>query len=496
MLSKDWFKNHSPSQSLPDMPERILQIGEGNFLRGFVDWLIHQLMKQNRFHGKVVIVAPRPSGAKKIQALNAQDGLYTVWLRGMEGNAIVDGKEIIQSVSRALNPYEQWDEFLQCARNPQIDIVTSNTTEAGLSYTKEVYDQSRCPNTYPAKLTAYLYERYLAFQGNEAYGLDVIPCELVENNGYLLRELVIQCAKDWELPVSFLDWVTRHNCFYNTLVDSIVTGFSTDSMTGQSNEMGYDDQLGIIREPYYLWVIQGCERLQAKLDFPAAGLNVRYVDDVSPFRLIKVRILNGAHTALAGLSFLAQMQTVKEAVSDLVIGAFVQELIGSEIIPALVIQAVPEVEAQHFARDVFERFSNPLLRHEIVSLQLNGLSKIKVRLLPTLMDYIQLKGELPKLLTLAIAGQLLFYKNAHDLSARWVIQDNPAHVHAVQEAWKLEETEGLLAGVKGILSLVEVWGQDLRVVEGLTELIVEDIQALRKGILSAVDARLPEQIGR
>ena len=496
LLSHEWLREHGVSIASEELPERILQIGEGNFLRGFVDWLLYQLMKNNKFQGKVVIATPLPSGAKKIQEINDQEGLYTVWLRGLEEGVVVDRKEIMQSVSRGIDPYEQWEDFLQCARNPQIDIVISNTTEAGLSYTREPYDRQACPTTYPAKLTAYLYERFLAFNGSDAHGLDVVPCELVENNGDLLRELVLQCAKDWELPREFRNWVSLHSHFYNTLVDSIVTGFTTDGLAEDSRDVAYDDRLGIIREPFYLWVIQGHPRLKNKLDFPSLGLNVRYVEDVAPFRLIKVRILNGTHTALAGLSYLARIETVKEAVTGEVMGRFVRELMQREIIPALAAQSVAEAEAQSFAEAVLERFSNPLLRHEIESLQLNGLSKIRVRLLPTMMDYLRLNRDLPKLMVMAIAGQLLYYKNADDPAEEWVIRDDETHVRAVRSAWELERTEGLRASVARILSLVEVWDQDLSRVEGMTDLIEQSIRALRGGVLQALSAGVQEQVGR
>ncbi len=486
LLTQQWIREHDVSLNIEALPERILQIGEGNFLRGFVDWLIHQLIKNKQYDGRVVVSTPLPMGAKKIQEINEQDGLYTVWLRGLQNGEVLDSREIVQSISRGIDPYTQWGEFLQCARNPQIDIVISNTTEAGLAYSYESYQKNTCPTSYPAKLTAYLYERFQAFAGDEASGLDIVPCELVENNGDLLRDFVLRCARDWQLSLEFQNWVENHNYFYNTLVDSIVTGFTTSGLDAGDHDMKYEDKLGIIREPFYLWVIQGESRLQKKLDFASLGLNVRYEQDVAPFRLIKVRILNGTHTALAGLSFLAQIETVKMAVTDDVMGKFVRELLSKEIIPALSVQSVPESEAQIFAEAVLERFSNPLLRHEIVTLQLNGLSKIRVRLLPTMMDFIHATGKLPSLLIMAIAGQLLYYKNADEPSNHWVIHDDENQVRAVQEAWSLESTQGLHASLTQILSLDEVWGQDLSAIPSLVDLLEQAVIALRTGVLPAL----------
>ena len=485
-LSQQWIREHDVSLNIEELPERILQIGEGNFLRGFVDWLIHQLIKNKQYDGRVVVSTPRPMGAKKIQAINEQDGLYTVWLRGLQNGEVVDSREIVQSISRGIDPYTQWDEFLQCARNPQIDIVISNTTEAGLAYSPEPDQRDICPTSYPARLTAYLYERYQAFAGAKTSGLDIVPCELVENNGDLLRDLVLQCASYWKLSLEFKNWVKKYNYFYNTLVDSIVTGFTTNGLVAGDHDMEYEDRLGIIREPFYLWVIQGEARLQQKLDFASLGLNVRFEKEVAPFRLIKVRILNGVHTALAGLSFLAHLETVKMAVTDDMMGKFVRELLNKEIIPALAIRSVPESEAQRFAQAVLERFSNPLLRHEIVALQLNGLSKIRVRLLPTMMDFIRATGKLPSLLIMAIAGQLLYYKNADDLSNHWNIRDDENQVRAVQAAWLLESTQSLHASLTQILSLDEVWGQDLSVIPQLVDLLEQAVIALRTGVFSAL----------
>ncbi len=491
LLSKEWMERNGDELRDGHYPERMIQIGEGNFLRGLVDWLIHQLIVNGKYDGRVIVSNPRPTGAQKIREFKQQDGLYTVWRRGMENGNLVDERDIVRSVSRSLNPYEEWQEFLACARNPSIDIVISNTTEAGLTYLEEALDLERCPTSYPAKLTAYLFERYRALSGAPSAGLDIVPCELVENNGDLVRELVLRCAASWGLPREFTAWVKEHNYFYNTLVDSIVTGFNTADKSLLQQEVPYEDSLGVIREPFYLWVIQGPPRLQTKWDFPSLGLNVRYEPDVAPFRLIKVRILNGSHTSLAGLSFLAGLVTVRDAMTHDVMGPFVHALIHNEIIPAASMQGVPESEATRFAAAVVERFSNPLLRHEIASLQLNGLSKVTVRILPTLHDFVAKTGEIPTLLTLAIAGQLLYYKNAENEEDGWIIKDNEEHVQLVAAAWSLEESDGLFAAVSRILGLEAIWGEDLNQVPGLAETITTHIAALQGGgVLGAVSNAL------
>ncbi len=488
LVTRSWLQQEMPEQAQELHPERVLQIGEGNFLRGFVDWLIHQLNKNGKFKGSVVVATPLALGAAKIQEINDQDGLYTVWLRGMENGKVRDDREIIQSISRAIDPYQQWDQFLQCARNPQIDIVVSNTTEAGLTYLEEGYDHERCNASFPAKLTAYLYERFQAFAGDAQMGLDIVPCELVENNGDILRELVLRHASNWNLSSEFVAWVQESNRFYNTLVDSIVTGFQTSTLDPATHDMTYEDKLGIIREPFHLWVIQGDARLKDKWDFGSLGLNVRYEPDVAPFRLIKVRILNGAHTSLAGLATLSAIETVRETVTHPVLGSFVQHLLHDEVNKALQVQHVELTEAESFAAAVMERFSNPLLRHEIASLQLNALSKVKVRLLPTFMDYIERFATLPKLLTMAIAGQLLYFHLDEDGTSPYAIRDDATSMQLVQQAWALEKQEGLEASVKALLSLEEVWGQDLNTLPSFSEHLVYDIEQIRElGVLKAVE---------
>jgi tagaturonate reductase len=472
--------------------ERILQLGDGIFLRGFVDWLIHQLNQQASYEGQVVVVKPRKDNPERVVRLNQQDGRFTVWIRGLEDGQAVSRKEVVDAVARALNPYENWNDFLACARRPEMDIFVSNTTEAGLAYTEEPRPNGRCPESFPAKLTEYLYARYQAFAGNPDKGIDIVPCELVEDNGTTLQDFVLRHVDKWGLPEEFAAWVKNHNYFYNTLVDSIVTSFSSVDKDVLAREFPYEDEFGVIREPFYLWVLSGPRRLATKWPFVETGFNVKFVPDVAPFRLIKVRILNGAHTALAGLSFLSQIQTVKEAVTHPVVGAFIRRLVDEEILPTLGKYDVPPEEVHSFAASVMERFSNPFLHHQVVSLQLNALSKIKARLLPTLYDAIDDTNAVPPLLAMAIAGQLLFYRNADETDKQWEIHDNPAHVDAVTRAWNCEgqsevDDDALHRAVIAILRLTEVWGTDLSTIEGLAELLVKDIQQIRRlGVLGAI----------
>jgi tagaturonate reductase len=494
-LDKHWLAATYADQMVDGgYPERVIQFGEGVFMRGFVDWIIHQLNKRTQYRGRVVAVKPLPGNAQKVTQFNQQDGLYTVWLRGVQDGQLINRKEVVTSVHRMLNPYEDWQAVLACARQPGIDIVVSNTTESGLTYTPEPYLPGAAPASFPAKLTAYLYERYVALDGDRNMGMDIVPCELVEDNGNKLREMVLRHAHDWRLPDDFVAWMTQHNYFYNTLVDSIVTKVSDEDADAIVKEFSYEDAFAVVREPFHLWVIAGAERLMQKWDFHASGLNVKHVEDVTPYRLIKVRILNGAHTALAALAHMSGRKTVKETVDDPILGEFVRRLIHNEILPTLTKYNIPAADSLEFAVSVQERFANPYLKHEVLALQLNALSKIRVRLLPTLRDAVSLMGQVPPLLAMALAGQLLFYGGGVAQTGDAETRDNPTLVTALRASWAVEHESGLAAAVHHMLSLVDVWGEDLTSVDGLEAAIVHDIEQMRKvGVLEALSERLSKE---
>ena len=269
------------------------------------------------FQGRVVVVAPRPTGHSKIENLNKQDGLYTTWLRGIYEGKNIDEVEIVSSISRAIDPYEDWSSFLKCAENKDIEICLSNTTESGIVYQPEDYVENEPVLSFPGKLTAYLYHRYVYFQGNQAAGITIVPCELIENNGNLLKSIVLKHADDWGLPEGFKVWVQKNNYFCNTLVDRIVTGYPARMEAEEvSKKLGYDDTLLTVGEPFHLWAIQGGQKLQQRWPFNEIGLNVKYVDDITPYRVLKVRILNGAHTSMAYLSYFLGFKTVLQSVSQ------------------------------------------------------------------------------------------------------------------------------------------------------------------------------------
>ncbi len=280
---------------LADLPETMVQFGEGAFLRGFVDWMVDIANEKGLLGGSIVVVQPIRQGT--VRLLNEQEGLYTLLLRGVQGGQIVESRRIITAVRRAIQPYEQWEELAECFRNPGLRIVVSNTTEAGIVYVDEPYRPGVCPESFPAKAAALLVERFRAIQGDPAKGLIFLPCELIDRNGDALRRCILRHAEAWKLGPEFRRWIDEHNHFLNTLVDRIVSGYPRDDAARLAGELDYEDELLDAGEPFHLWVIEGPARLARELPLDKAGLNVIWTDDLTPYRTRKVRILNGAHTS-------------------------------------------------------------------------------------------------------------------------------------------------------------------------------------------------------
>ncbi|MCL6633640.1 MAG: tagaturonate reductase [Alicyclobacillus herbarius] len=479
-LSMQWLRAHQPDryERVVSWPERIIQFGEGNFLRGFADWLIDELNERGHFGGRIVVVAPRRTGAANVARLNAQDGLYTVWLRGLADGAVVDEARVVASVSRGLDPYADWTQILRLAETPEIDILISNTTERGLVYTEEAYRPNETPESFPAKVTAYLYHRYQHFAGDPAAGLTLIPCELVDDNGDLLRELVLRHAAAWRLPAGFSEWVNTANRFCHTLVDRILPGYpAAAEAEALFVRVGYTDELLTVGEPYHLWAISGDPQLAQRWPLAECGFNVHMTDDVTPFRLQKVRILNGLHTAMSALALLAGKRTVGDVMTDADFAAFVEKLAFREIIPAIAAPSLPEATLQAFARQVLERFRNPFLEHELHSITLNTLAKTRVRLVPTLTAYVERQGELPQRLVLALAGLLLYYPAAR--AKGWPIRDDEAQVQSLLDVWGQESELGLEAVVERLLADTRLWGADLTVYPRLVVGICDQVRNIR-----------------
>ncbi|MFV5237359.1 tagaturonate reductase [Enterobacter mori] len=465
-------------------PERIIQFGEGNFLRAFVDWQIDLLNEHTDLNAGVVIVRPIQSDFPP--SLSTQDGLYTTIIRGLneKGEAVSDAR-LIRSVNREISVYGQYDEFLTLAHNPDMRFVFSNTTEAGISYhAADKFDDAPAVS-YPAKLTRLLFERFSHFNGAADKGWIIIPCELIDYNGETLRELVLRYAQEWALPQAFIQWLNDANSFCSTLVDRIVTGYPRDEVASLEAQLGYHDGFIDTAEHFYLFVIQGPKSLAAELRLDKFPLNVLIVDDIKPYKERKVAILNGAHTALVPVAFQAGLDTVGEAMNDAEICAFVEKAIYEEIIPVL---DLPREELESFASAVTGRFRNPYIKHQLLSIALNGMTKYRTRILPQMLAGQQATGQLPARLTFALAALIAFYRGERH-GERYPVQDDAHWLTRYQQLWaqhhdKQIDTRSL---VEAVLSESNHWEQDLMQVKGLVEQVTLDLDAiLHQGMREAV----------
>ncbi len=382
--------------------ERVLQFGEGNFLRGFVDWMIDRLNKENGGDYGVVVVEPLSSSMMD-KFINDQDGLYNLYLRGLQNGERVEETRVVECVTRCIDPYERTDEFFACAENPDLRFIVSNTTEAGIEYKAGDDGKSFADSTYPGRLTMFMKKRYdLGLPG-----FILFPCELIDKNGDCLKECVLKYAADFGYGDDFIKWVNEENHFTNTLVDRIVTGYPRDDAEEMCKKFGYRDNIIDTAEIFHLWVIEGDSKYAEEIPFEKIGLNVIWTDDVTPYKKRKVRILNGAHTMMVPAARLAGLESVGGAMNDELIYSFMHKGLFSEIIPTL---DLPENELVQFANDVIERFKNPFIKHLLLSITLNSVSKFKVRVLPSLLEYVKINGKEPECLVFSLAALIKFYK--------------------------------------------------------------------------------------
>ena len=387
------------------MKETIIQFGEGGFLRSFVDYFFDGLNKQGLYDGKVVVVQPIEKGM--VPVLNEQNGEYHQFLRGIKDGKPVEEMTKVTVISRGLNPYEDYQAYLDLAHNKDARVIVSNTTEAGIVYLGTEKLDDAPPKSFPAKLTALLYERFKA----GLPGFIILSCELIDHNGDVLKECVLKYVKLWELGEDFENFVKNENHFCSTLVDRICTGYPRDDIEEFTAKIGKVDNLVNTAEIFHLWVIEG--NFEDELPFQKAGFNVVWTDDVTPYKKRKVRILNGGHTSMVLAAHLYGLETVGQCVDDEVVGKFLRKTIFEEIIPTL---GNSEVDIQ-FCKDVIERFANPFVKHKLLSIALNSVSKFTARVLPTILEYYEQNKKLPECLTFSLAALLAFYKTdaANDL---------------------------------------------------------------------------------
>ena len=464
-----------------DLPIRALQFGEGNFLRGFIDWMIFKANQKGLFNGRVLALQCTPRG-RVVPKLKAQDGLYTTILHGVDDQGGEHEEiEVVNTIAAALNPYEAWEPVLAAAMSPDLKFVFSNTTEAGITYAPEqAFNTDVCPETYPGKLTAILHERFKA----GLPGLWVVPCELLDNNGTLLQEIVLKHAAEQGLGADFEQYVKTQCRFINTLVDRVVSGYPKDNAAEVEAKLGYKDELMTCGETFHFLALEGDEEVSRELPFAAAGLNVVVAPDITPYRLRKVRILNGTHTSNVPAAFLAGLDTVDQMMADSVTGKFARSVIYDEIIPAVNLDKEMLVS---FADDVVKRFSDPSMHHQLASILMNSTSKVKARVLPTILDA-RAKGILPKKLCFALAAYIALYHGSTGLPVKvsraegksGEFMDDAYAAEVMTKAWSVyQKTEAsALFTVKTVLSDTKLWDCDLSSDVDLTALVARLLHAI------------------
>ncbi len=471
-----------PNPALLDLPEKVLQFGTGAFLRGFADYFIDRANRQGLFGGRIVAVGSTGSG--RTHSLNTQGGLYTVVVQGMEGGNVVDTAQVVSAISRAFSAADQWADVLACAANPDLVAIVSNTTEVGITLDDDDQPDSMPPRSFPGKLTAFLHARAQAFGYAQEHALVVLPCELLTNNGDRLREIVETLAQRWYGDDDFMAWLGACR-FCNTLVDRIVPGTPDEvKQTALFERLGYRDDLLITAEPYRLWAIEGDEALLDRLPFLRADDGIIVTDDITPYRELKVRILNGTHTSMVPVALQYGLETVREAVIDPVMGQFIRRVMLDEIVPSL---DVDRTRADAFAHAVLDRFANPFIVHLLRNIMLQATMKTQVRVVPSIQHYYDKEAAMPETLALGFAFFLLLRRD--DDPAAYPPDDRANRIREAWHALPSENPEAVGMMVHALLANEDLWHTDLTALPGF-EAAVRDtlLAALRDGVRPVLDA--------
>lgn len=462
-----------------ERPIRVLQFGEGNFLRAFVDYMIDIANEQGRFDGDVVLVKPIEFGS--LDRFHEQECQYTVQLRG-----IVDGEakrinRVVTSVADAVDAYGEYEKYADYAKLDTLRFIVSNTTEAGIVYDDTDRLEMNPPKTYPGKLTKFLYERYKYFNGAMDKGLVMLPVELIDDNGIHLKECVLKLAELWKLEDEFKTWLNEACVFTSTLVDRIVTGYPRDEAEELCKEFGYQDNLIVTGEPFALWVIESDKDISKEFPLPDAGLPVIFTDNQKPYKQRKVRILNGAHTSFVLASYLCGNDIVLESMQDELVLEFMKRTIFDEVIPTL---TLPKQDLLDFAEAVITRFNNPYVKHALLSISLNSVSKWRARCMPSFLGYIEKEGSLPAHLTFSLAALMAFYTGSEIRDKALIGHRDGAEYNILDDADVLEffaansgrDTDEY---VHAVLSNTAFWGEDLSAISGVEEAVASYMKDIR-----------------
>jgi tagaturonate reductase len=485
-LTKQYLINSQTADSSTvaslDLPEKVLQFGTGVLLRGLPDYFIDKANKQGIFNGRIVVVKSTATG--DADAFSKQDGLYTVCIRGIQSGKKVEENILNTSISRVLSAKTEWQRVLDCAANPDMQVVISNTTEVGITLLPTDDIESDPPESFPGKLLAFLYKRYQVFNGDPTKGMVIVPTELIPDNGKKLESIIEELAHLNKLEYEFIDWLENANYFCNSLVDRIVPGkLPAAKQTEVEQQLGYTDELMIMSEVYRLWAIEsGEEKVKSILSFAKADDGVIIADNIDRFRELKLRLLNGSHTFSCGLAHLAGFHTVKDAMNDDAFAIYISNLMMQEITPAILNNEISAEEAKDFAIAVLDRYRNPHIDHQWLSITMQYSSKMQMRNVPTILKYYEKVGAVPEYMSLGFAAHILFMRSEKDAlnkfwgevnGRKYLINDDKAVYYA--EAWKQFSTEEL---VQKILSNKENWGTDLSVLPGFTDAVYRNLKLL------------------
>jgi tagaturonate reductase len=486
-----------PGPEIFNLPEKVLQFGAGGFLRAFADYFIDNANRRNIFNGRIVVV--QSTGGSRGNTLQEQDGLFTLCVQGLENGAQIENYAVISSISRTLSANEEWPQVLQCAANPHLELILSNTTEVGIAFDEHDALAHDPPHSFPGKLTAFLHERFKIFSGAADKGLIIIPCELVDNNADLLLEIILKLSKQWQLGEAFTQWLTQANRFCNSLVDRIVPGTPANEVLQQHwQKLGYEDRLLTCAEVYSLWAIQGDETIRQRLAFPAVNPTIIVANDITPYRERKVRILNGTHTLTVPAAFLLGNRIVLDNMNHPLTSKFIARLIFDEIVPSL---DVDRASAVAFAHEVLERWRNPFLQHKLIDITLHSTSKMRARNAPTILRYYQKMKKTPRLIAFGFAAYLLFMRGVEKEGDKifgrrgeelYPINDDQAGYFFGQ--WRAVEAnapQALENFVSTVCGNENLWGAPLAALPGFAEAVSENLfLMLQEDVHTAMQRRM------
>lgn len=471
-----------------ERPIKVLQFGEGNFLRAFVDYMIDITNESGEFNGDIVLVKPIEFGS--LERFHDQDCQYTVQLRGMVDGEPKKINRIVTSVADAVDAYTEYDKYLQYGNLDTLRFIVSNTTEAGIVYEPSDRLEMNPPKSYPGKLAKLLYERYKHFNGAVDKGLIILPVELIDDNGIHLKECVLKQADNWGLEEGFVKWLDEACVFTSTLVDRIVTGYPRDEAEQLCEEFGYQDNLIVTGEPFALWVIESPRDLTDEFPLPKAGLPVIFTDNQKPYKQRKVRILNGAHTSFVLASYLCGNDIVLQSMHDDLILNFIKGTIYDEVIPTL---TLPKQDLLDFAEAVLQRFDNPYVKHAHLAISLNSVSKWRARCMPSFLDYIKNEGKLPAHLTFSLAALLAFYTGTEIREKALIGHRGEEEYQILDDAFVLQffaanSSKDTKEFAHAVLANEEFWGQNLAAIDGVEELVVSYLSDIRElGMRAAME---------